>query len=44
MITLCQSAYAGKILDTANLRGCNSCHTPMENRLKLTKAGVGDIV
>lgn len=37
MITLCQSAYAGKILDIAGLASCNACHTPMENRLKLSK-------
>jgi hypothetical protein len=35
--TLCQSAYAAKILDQAGLRGCNPCQVPMENKLKLSK-------
>ena len=43
-ITLCQSAYVGKILEAAGMAGCNSCHTPMENRLKLNKAGIGDVL
>jgi hypothetical protein len=37
-ITLCQSTYAGKIIEKAGLSGCNSCNTPMEPRLKLSKA------
>lgn len=36
-ITLCQQAYAGKILEQAGMSDCNSCHTPMECRLKLKK-------
>jgi hypothetical protein len=37
-ITVCQSAYAAKILEGAGLTGCNSSHTPMEPRLKLSKS------
>ena len=36
-ITLSQSAYAQKILENANMKNCNSCDTPMECRLKLSK-------
>jgi len=36
-ITVCQSAYAAKILESAGLAGCNPSHTPMEPRLKLSK-------
>lgn len=36
-ITLCQRGYAEKILEVAGMSGCNSCHTPMECRLKLKK-------
>lgn len=43
-ITICQSAYARKILEAAGMTDCNSCHTPMENRLKLCKGGAGDAV
>ena len=35
--TLCQSSYTLKILDQAGMKGCNSCHVPMENRLKLSR-------
>ena len=35
--TLCQSSYTLKILEQAGMSGCNSCHVPMENRLRLTK-------
>jgi len=37
-ISVCQSAYAAKILQTAGLEGCNPSHTPMEPRLKLSKS------
>ena len=37
-ITICQNAYAAKILETAGLTGCNSSNSPMEPRLKLSKA------
>lgn len=43
-ITLCQSAYAEKILEAAGMTGCNACHTPMENRLKLGKGSPNDAV
>jgi hypothetical protein len=36
-ITVCQRAYAEKILERAGMAGCNACHTPMEARLKLKK-------
>jgi transposase InsO family protein len=36
-IMLCQSAYALKILEQAGMKGCNPCHVPMENRLRLSK-------
>jgi hypothetical protein len=36
-ITLCQSAYALRIVEKARLEGCNPCATPMEPRLKLSK-------
>jgi hypothetical protein len=36
-ITLCQSAYAQRIVEKAGLEGCNPCATPMEPRLKLSK-------
>lgn len=36
-ITVCQSSYAAKILEEAGMSDCNSCSTPMENRLKLKK-------
>ncbi|CAA0822344.1 cysteine-rich RLK (RECEPTOR-like protein kinase) 8 [Striga hermonthica] len=37
-ITLCQRAYAGKLLERSGMADCKSCATPMEERLKLTKA------
>jgi hypothetical protein len=37
MIMLCQSSYTLKILEQAGMKGCNPCHVPMENRLKLSK-------
>lgn len=36
-ITLCQSAYAAKILKETGMDGCNPCATPMEEILKLSK-------
>lgn len=44
MITLCQASYAKKILELAGMSACNSCSTPMENRLKLSKQNGGDAV
>jgi hypothetical protein len=39
-ITLCQSAYATKVLEKAGLAGCNASATPMEPKLKLLKEGM----
>jgi len=36
-IMLCQSTYTLKILEQAGMKGCNPCHVPMENRLRLSK-------
>ena len=38
-ITLGQAAYARRLLQKANMAGCNPCHAPMEVRLKLSKVG-----
>jgi hypothetical protein len=43
-ITLCQAAYAKRLLERAGLTDCNPCATPMEARLKLSKEGEGDPV
>jgi hypothetical protein len=43
-ITICQSAYATKILESAGLAGCNASHTPMEPRLKLSKQSTAPAV
>jgi hypothetical protein len=40
-ITLCQAAYAKKLLERTGLTDCNPCTTPMEARLKLSKQGTG---
>jgi hypothetical protein len=32
-----QGAYAMKILERSDMKGCNSCHVPMEACLKLSK-------
>jgi hypothetical protein len=37
-ITLCQSAYAGKILQKAGMEDCTTVQVPMEPRLKLSKS------
>ena len=37
-ITICQSAYAKKLLDTTGLAGSNLTRTPMEAQLQLRKA------
>jgi hypothetical protein len=38
-IELCQSAYAGKLLEKAGMSSCNPCAVPMEPKLKLSKKG-----
>src|SRR3954462_11375426 len=35
-ISLCQAHYASRILQLGGMEGCNSAHTPMEERLKLS--------
>jgi hypothetical protein len=42
--TLCQSSYAKKILEQAGMSGCNPCHVPMENKLKLSKEDKSSLV
>ena len=37
-LTLGQSAYASKLLKRSGIAECKPCVTPMEERLKLTKA------
>ncbi|XP_066374703.1 uncharacterized protein [Miscanthus floridulus] len=37
-LTLGQSAYASKLLERSGMSECKACVTPMEERLKLTKA------
>ena len=43
-ITLCQTAYAKRLLEQAGLSACNSLSMPIQQRLKLSKDGVGDEV
>jgi hypothetical protein len=35
--TICQAAYASKLLEKAGMEGCNSTQAPMEARCKLSK-------
>ena len=35
-----QSAYASKLLERSGMAECKPCVTPMEERLKLTKASI----
>ena len=37
-LTLGQSTYASKLLERSGMVECKSCVTPMEERMKLTKA------
>ena len=39
-LTLGQSAYASKLLERSGMAECKPCVTPMEERLKLTKANI----
>jgi hypothetical protein len=34
-ITICQSAYAAKIIESCGMKGCNPADTPMEQHVKL---------
>jgi hypothetical protein len=43
-ISLSQGAYAMKILERSGMTGCNSCHVPMEARLKLSKQSTQPLV
>jgi hypothetical protein len=43
-ITVCQRAYATKILDVAGLSDCKPSETPMEPRLKLSKTSAAPAV
>lgn len=44
VITLNQAAYASRIVEKAGLVGCNTCATPMEPRLKLSKDSKAPLV
>jgi hypothetical protein len=41
---LCQRSYATKLLEKAGLSDCNSCTTPMEPKLKLSKDSKSPVV
>lgn len=43
-ITLGQAAYARKLLEKAGMGNCNSCCTPMEVRLQLSRQGTSEEV
>jgi hypothetical protein len=43
-ISLCQAAYAGKILERSGMSDCNPCQAPMECRLKLSKESKEPVV
>jgi hypothetical protein len=43
-ISLCQSTYAGKILEQCGLGSCNLSVSPMESRLKLSKQSITEAV
>src|SRR4051812_33721016 len=36
-ITICQEAYAKKVLESCGMKGCNPSHVPMKPRLMLSK-------
>ena len=36
-ITLCQTHYAKRILELGGMAGCNPAHTPMEEKLRLSR-------
>ncbi|XP_066396118.1 uncharacterized mitochondrial protein AtMg00810-like [Miscanthus floridulus] len=40
VLTLGQSTYASKLLERSGMAECKPCVTPMEERLKLTKASI----
>ncbi|XP_066334427.1 secreted RxLR effector protein 161-like [Miscanthus floridulus] len=43
-LTLDQSAYAAKLLERSSMADCKPCATPMEKRLKLSKASTASKV
>lgn len=43
-ITLCQSAYASKIVELYGMKGCNAVDTPMEQHVKLLAGTAGSEV
>jgi hypothetical protein len=43
-ISLCQAAYARKLLEKAGLENCNPCSTPMEVRLRLSNKSTSEKV
>lgn len=43
-ISIVQSSYAAKLLERSGMAGCNPCATPMETRLKLSKASESPLV
>jgi hypothetical protein len=43
-ISLSQGAYAAQILERNGMKECNSCQTPMETRLKLSKLSTEPLV
>jgi hypothetical protein len=43
-ITVCQRAYALKIMAVASMEGCNLSHISMESRLKLSKSSTAPLV
>jgi hypothetical protein len=40
-ITICQKAYASKIVEKCNMANCNPTDTPMEQRMKLSSVVKG---
>jgi hypothetical protein len=43
-ISLSQGAYSMKILERSGMTGCNPCHVPMEDGLKLSKQSTQSLV
>jgi hypothetical protein len=43
-ISLCQSAYTGKLLERCGMGSCNPCASPMESHLKLSRMSTADAV
>jgi len=43
-ISLCQAHYAKRIVELGDMAGCNSVHTPMEEKLKLSRGSEAEEV